>query len=292
MSDIIISLTTIPSRARYLYRFLDSINCQTVLPSKIEINIPTEYNKRNLGTVDKKLIPSDLDAYECEDYGPATKLLPTLKRYAGTDTRIIYCDDDRIYNKSWIHNLVSSSNCNPASAICDEFTSVRKIERRYQNRNRWLRKAVKNIKKSLLFGRYQPCQTNKKDPTEIAEGFGGVLVRPSFFTDTVFSIPDILWFVDDIWLSGIMTLNGTPIQWSGRCLSEQSAPMTVDGYDLGRHPDSLTLSQFDGLDRLSADYYALHYFQSTFGIWGGIVPTTHRIAVNHGTLKDLSSVQR
>lgn len=292
MSDIIISLITIPSRARYLSRFLASIDRQSVLPSKIEINIPTEYNKRNLGTVDKTLIPSDLDVYECEDYGPATKLLPTLKRYAGTDTRIIYCDDDRIYNHNWIHNLVSSSDCNPASAICDEFTSVRKVERRYHNRNRRLRKALKNIKKSLLFGRYQPCQTNNNDATDIAEGFGGVLIRPSFFPDMVFSIPDILWSVDDIWLSGVMTLNGTPIHWSGRCLSEKSAPMTVDGHDLGRQPEALTLSQFDGFDRLSADYYALNYFQRNFGIWGGIIPASHRVVLNHGTLKDLSSVQR
>lgn len=267
MSEIIISLTTIPSRARYLSNFIDIINYQTVSPSKLELNIPTEYHKRNLGKVDKNLIPSDFTVYDCEDYGPATKLLPTLKRYTGSDVKIIYCDDDRLYDKNWIRNLVISSDKYPTSAICEEFTSIRKVERRYHNRNKRLRKALKALRKSLSFGKYKPAHIDKKDTPDIAEGFGGVLVRPSFFDDMVFSIPDMLWSVDDIWLSGNMALTGTEIHWSGRCSNEASTPMTVGGHDLGRLPDALTLLQFNGLNRITADYYALKYFQNNFGIW-------------------------
>lgn len=266
MGDIVISLTTVPSRARYLSKFLESIEKQTVLPSRIELNIPTEYHKRNLGKIDKKLIPSDLDVYDCVDYGPATKILPTLKRYSDTDTRIIYCDDDRLYNENWVRNLVSVADRNPTSAICDECISIRSIIHRYYHPHKDLRY---KIKKALTLGRYRPYRTDKKTASDIAQGFGGVLVKPSFFDNRVFSIPDVLWSVDDIWLSGHMTLTGSDIRWSGRCREEKSVPVFVNGRELGRLPDSLNLSECDGFDRLAADYYAVRYYQENFGIWGG-----------------------
>jgi len=266
MGEIVISLTTVPSRARYLSQFLDSIEKQTVLPSKIELNIPTEYHKRKLGKVDSNLIPSDLDVYDCEDYGPATKILPTLKRYSDRETRIIYCDDDKIYDKNWVHNLVTASDDAPDSAICDETISISSIIYRYHHPHKDLRYKVK---KALSFGRFRPYRTDKSKDSDIAQGFGGVLVKPSFFTDAVFTIPEILWSVDDIWLSGDMTVKGTEIRWSGRPRDEKAKPVFVDGHNLGDFPDSLNLLEFDGFDRFEADYYAVRYYQEKFGIWGG-----------------------
>jgi hypothetical protein len=85
----------------------------------------------------------------------------------------------------------------------------------------------------------------------------------------VFSIPAVLWSVDDIWLSGNLASNGTGIRWSGRRREEKSVPIFVDGQDLGRLPESLNLSECDGFGRLSADYYGVRYFQENFGIWKG-----------------------
>lgn len=264
MSEIVISLTTIPSRARHLSQLLDSINNQTILPSKIEINIPENYHKRNLGKVDRSFIPSDLDVYECLDFGPATKILPTLKRYSDTDTQIVYCDDDRIYDKNWIHNLVTASEHHPKSAICDECISANSIIYRYHHPHKGLRY---KITKALSLGRFQPYRTDRWNESHIAQGFGGVLVKPSFFTNKVFSVPDILWSVDDIWLSGNMTLNGTEIRWSGRNRDEKSKPIFIGSHELGRSTGSLNLSEFDGFNRHAADHYAVRYFQRNFGIW-------------------------
>lgn len=264
MSEIIISLTTVPSRARHLSQFLNSINKQTVLPSRIELNLPAEYHKRSLGTVDRKCIPSDFDVHDCVDYGPATKILPTLKRYTDSDARIIYCDDDRLYDENWIHKLTATSDRNPSSAVCDESISVNSVIYRYYHPHKNFRYKVK---KALSLGRHRPYHTDKINQSDIAQGFGGVLVKPSFFTDAVFSIPDVLWSVDDVWLSGDMTLNGTTIRWSGRSRDEKSSPVLVDGHDLGRLPDSLNVSECDGFNRHSADYIAVRYFQKNFGIW-------------------------
>jgi hypothetical protein len=46
---------------------------------------------------------------------------------------------------------------------------------------------------------------------DILEGWDGVVVRPEFFDDFAWQIPDILWTVDDVWLSGCLERQGIPI---------------------------------------------------------------------------------
>jgi hypothetical protein len=86
----------------------------------------------NMVALDRSLIPSDFDVHEYEDFGPATKVLPMLKRYAESDTRIIYRDDDRAYDMNWVHNLVTASGRTPDRAICDECVSINSILYRYR----------------------------------------------------------------------------------------------------------------------------------------------------------------
>ena len=85
MNKYIVSLTTIPSKFDNLHITMDSIICQTILPTKIIVNIPKIYNFRmkNLEIPDEKL-DAFLDKYAkynvCvnrleKDFGPGTKLL-------------------------------------------------------------------------------------------------------------------------------------------------------------------------------------------------------------------------
>ena len=88
MLNYIISLTTIPSKFDNLHITIDSIIHQTLLPSKIIINIPKKYNFRmNNSSIDMKKINAFKAKYSNynifinlinEDYGPGTKLLGLL----------------------------------------------------------------------------------------------------------------------------------------------------------------------------------------------------------------------
>ena len=51
MYKYIITLTTIPSKFQYLHLTIDSIVKQTIMPDKIIINIPNEYNFRLTGKI-------------------------------------------------------------------------------------------------------------------------------------------------------------------------------------------------------------------------------------------------
>ncbi len=79
----------------------------------------------------------------------------------------------------------------------------------------------KNIKvlDRLLLGALKRYYDNKRRRlrtkigiVDICQGFGGVLVEPSFFPETVFDIPELLWMVDDVWLSGQLTINSIQIR--------------------------------------------------------------------------------
>ena len=97
---IIASMTTIPSRIEKLNTVIDHILKQTINIDHIEINIPYKFSRTN----EEYIIPdwlSNMDKvkiYRTEDYGPATKVVPTLLRYKDTPNIYIWsCDDDVYY---------------------------------------------------------------------------------------------------------------------------------------------------------------------------------------------------
>lgn len=94
---------------------------------------------------------------------------------------------------------------------------------------------------------------------DIAQGFGGVLVRPEFFDEAFYDIPPVIWAVDDYWLSGHFERKGIPI-WSpaniARPLDTSSRPISA-----------LHLSTLDGVKRDEANAACVKYMQDTYGIW-------------------------
>ena len=105
--QVIISLTTIPERLPTIGKTLQSLLRQTV-----EINIEVNLPKKCLVSDKPYTIPEAwqglqrLQFIEVEkDYGPSTKLLPTLKRHS-PDTIIVVVDDDRIYEPHLVERLV------------------------------------------------------------------------------------------------------------------------------------------------------------------------------------------
>ena len=52
----------------------------------------------------------------CEDYGPATKLLPVLQHEKDDDTLIITVDDDMVYRPRMVENLLLHAQAFPHAA--------------------------------------------------------------------------------------------------------------------------------------------------------------------------------
>jgi hypothetical protein len=256
---IVVCLTTIPSRVKYLERTLKSIQNQSIKPSSIELNIPHKYRRSDIGQIELASIPEAFDTYRCEDYGPATKLIPTLERHCSSDTLIIYCDDDRIYHKDWIKRLVSTYQANPGCCIF-EIGADLPYYWQLANKN-WLYR----LKRIASLGVWKP--KNKIHDVDIVQGFGGVLVTSQMFDSSVVPLPDCFSFTYDIWFSAKLAQAGIETKWSGALAHELSQAVTENGNDIGRLNGSLIVTEFNGLGRNKLDSISISYAIENLGVW-------------------------
>jgi len=108
---IVVSLTTIPPRLPKLESVLRALTDQPVV-DVVCLNLP--YTCAKTGTKYDPLPPflstmKKLKVQRCEDYGPLTKLLPTLATERDPTTVIIVCDDDMLYKGyKWATELVKA----------------------------------------------------------------------------------------------------------------------------------------------------------------------------------------
>jgi hypothetical protein len=262
MQPVIISLTTIPPRIAQIGPTLDSLLNQNAPIAAVILWVPKHYRRRDFGPIDLPQLPAGVELRRCTvDYGPATKILPAIKAFATQDLRILYCDDDRIYHCDWAGKLLKESERYQNDCIVEAGEKVEVTAlRAFANTPRF------RLLSTASLGIYSHFHRKKirfldpgHGPVDIAKGYGGVLVRPAFLPETAFEIPDLLWTVDDIWLSGQMALNGITIrkvskrgQSTKTRLAEVAA--LVDFVDEGRGRDAANLA-------------CIRYFQENFGIW-------------------------
>jgi len=116
---IVGSLTTLPKRLLHIRKTLISIQNQNLLFDNVYLNIPYKTIKG-----EEYIIPSDLllnfdriIINRCDDQGSVTKLLPTLLLETDPETIIITFDDDMIYDKDLVKNLVGGIQKHKDSCI-------------------------------------------------------------------------------------------------------------------------------------------------------------------------------
>lgn len=111
----IVTLTTIPSRLSFqdesgIKTCIKSLVNQTYQDYEIHFNIPNE----NKTTGEQYIVPDWLSEYDkvkifrTEDFGPATKLIPTVERITDPETVIVVVDDDLIYHEEMLQAQVDN----------------------------------------------------------------------------------------------------------------------------------------------------------------------------------------
>lgn len=195
--DIVFSFTTTPERIQRLEEPLHCLSKQNIPVRQIFISLPHVFKRTNSTYV----IPEWLEVYpnvtilRTEDYGPATKILGTLKHPTITDdTIIIAIDDDTCYAPNLAIRLATRAKQYP-----DQVIAVSGAELDF-NKN----KAGGIVK---VF----------KDKTQVTvvEGFGGIAYRRRFFKPSIYEIrnePQFCFTSDDIYLSFHLAKNNVPRQ--------------------------------------------------------------------------------
>jgi hypothetical protein len=246
-SPVWLSLTTLPSRISRVGPTLKSLLDQTVRVDGIRLNLPQRSRRENCPYT----IPPHLDGVppiqlaSCDkDWGPITKLLPTVQDFEDRpDAKIIIVDDDTIYPRTMVEALTTCSETLPDSAICMRGW---KLPKDYRHCDR----------------RYiQASGVHSATPVAIMQGASGFLVKPRFFEGGVLhdeQAPDEAFFVDDILVSGTLARVGvarhvapSPIRFVRiSSLAAMGTPSLVHGENKDGHNNATLYRYFDPYWRL------------------------------------------
>lgn len=285
MSRYIVSLTSVPPRFPGLHAPLTSLLNQTVRPERIILYLSRSYPRYPGWDGQLPQVPEGVEIRRVDrDWGPATKLLPALRDFAGEDLEILFCDDDQIYAPTMAACFLAARARHPQACIASSgmapFAAPDQAgARRFEDLPRmrpyskylnpaFLLKLVKPEITRLLTGRayIDPvrCSVLRAGYADGFEGFGGVMVRPEFFPEQVFDIPDFARPVDDVWLSGHATRLGHPPWIVGGLLYPRLMPRPTEDHG---NDTALYRSQFGGVARDDSNLATVRHFQKEYGIW-------------------------
>lgn len=198
-SDVVFSLTTIPSRLEHIDSTLMTLLRQTRAPAAIRLNVP-KWSKREKTAYEVPERIRSLKAVtivECEDYGPATKLIPSVLGLE-PDQKIIVVDDDRHYPENLLSDLERASNEAPDAAFgfCGWIVPEDLVHR------------PANAYTILFIKPPAPIlarRIRRQHAIDIVRGVSGYLVKPRFFDPVALidysEAPENVFFVDDVWIS-------------------------------------------------------------------------------------------
>lgn len=191
---IVVSLTTIPSRAAHLAPVLRSLLDQTEPADRILLALPRQsLNGQPYPAPETLGLPAGVDILRCEDIGPATKLVPALR--AEPDALVVVVDDDVIYPEGFIAALLAEHRRRPNAAIGLRGVVLRPGIRFADLAHVMATGIAQTMPVDVLFGTWGYLLPAGAIAPEIGD-----------FTDA----PPGVRFVDDVWISGHLARAGVP----------------------------------------------------------------------------------
>lgn len=248
---IIVSLTTIPPRFKNLYITINSILKQTIKPDKIIIHIPEIYNNFSYNYLPKFLDDNIIINRKTKDYGPATKLLGlyNLELYNNMSDNdvIIVIDDDRIYNNNLINNMLTYYKRYTDKVLTIAGWDIESLTNNYiKTYNKKQPRGIEYVKEGYI---------------NILGGCCGFLISKKncpFNHKEIFELDnnDEKYYVDDVFISGFLTLNNTDIY---------IIPNTIHR-DENRSINDKIYSLTDNT-RMQKNIKCIQYFKNKYNIW-------------------------
>lgn len=201
---MLVSFTSYPARINEVWKVIECLKRQTVLPEKIILWVSSDQFK------DRTCIPDEI--LRLEDRLFEVRLVDgdirSHKKYYYAfqqfpDWTIITCDDDIFYDKDMIKRLVDVSNSYPGCVIANNSAEIifdkKGDVRPYLN---WNRTEKPGLSKNR-------CQI----------GEGGVLYPPHSLDEMVLDMNafmSVAPLADDLWLNAMARLKNTPVVQSSR----------------------------------------------------------------------------
>ncbi|MBU6187833.1 MAG: glycosyltransferase family 2 protein [Betaproteobacteria bacterium] len=269
---IVVTLTSIPPRFENLSRKLASLDRQTVKPDFIELYLARSYRRFPGPRPALPTLPPSVRVVEVEhDLGPATKVLPACQRWQSEDVDLLLCDDDRAEDPDWVERFARARHERPDDIICEAGWFVDSVSPhprteldlpRVQVSPRLGKNLAYRLKRLLTLQRYTPKIHiySQSGYADVFMGVYGAMMSPRVFHPDAWEIPDILWTVDDVWLSGMARANGNKV-WVNAVARTMPRDSRFD------RTSALKDHVEQGVDRDGANRMCIDYLRDRYGIW-------------------------
>lgn len=188
---LVVSLTTIPSRLNDLGPTLLSLIEQTRPADRLILALPHQSRRNGQPYTMPANLPAGISVLRCDDWGPATKLLPALAAEPGA--LIVALDDDVIYPRDYLQTLLAAHRRQPRAALG------------------WRGWCIEPDVSPRRFRHIWASAVKTPQPVDILLGWGGYLIPPGALDHAVFDYdgwPDAMRWVDDVWISGHLARRG------------------------------------------------------------------------------------
>lgn len=213
-NDLIVSLTSYPKRIKYVFYTICSLLNQTIIPNKIILVLSIEEFPQKEKNLPKNLMNFDKEIFEIlwvkENIKSYKKYFYTMQWHP--NSICITVDDDIIYQRDTIENLLNCYKKNPTSisALCTNKLLINKGKILDYN------KAIQCYDNEICIPRFDL----------IAIGFAGILYPPSILPKESFNlnlIQKCAPLADDLWLKFTELLNHTPVA----CAAKYKDPIII-----------------------------------------------------------------
>jgi hypothetical protein len=198
-ADVVVSLTSIPSRLGIVHLTIRSLFMQTHLPRKIILWLHEDLKNqipRALSSLENEVFEIRYNKLSCSH----RKLVSSLEYFP--EDCIVTCDDDSMYESDWLETLYASHVLHPADVIGGK---CRRIS--YGEGGELM--PYKKWHYSHDRGGSEPCL--------MAVGFGGTLYPPHCMMEDVKDPKLFLELApraDDLWFKAMALLNGVNVRTS------------------------------------------------------------------------------
>ena len=200
-SDVIVCLSTLPSRLPMIDDALKSLMRQTRAPAEIRIYLPAFSKRENRPYA----VPTHLRRLKSvtlvenvEDHGPATKFRCAIGT-AAPDQKLLIVDDDRIFPPDMLALLDAAATADPSAAFC---VGGWIVPADLTDRPTTMMMNINRVPPAQI----RPSRMRQPTPIDIVMGAHGFIIRPRhvdlvrLFDDS--AGPPSAFFADDIWISG------------------------------------------------------------------------------------------
>ncbi|MGD9254341.1 MAG: hypothetical protein PVF23_01150 [Chromatiales bacterium] len=240
-SEVIVSLTSIPSRLRLLDLTIRSLMIQSVRPAKILLWLHEDLRGKEPKAL-RALVGEIFSIHYSDLTCSHRKLIHTLELYP--DAVIITCDDDQLYPIDWLERLVEDHKRFPGEIIANECKSI----------------ACSADGETLPYKQWSgKIDAGFSDASLMPVGYGGVLYPPDSLLPEVTDSDLFLRLApkaDDLWFKAMSFLKGTPCR---KASNPSATPIPV----IGTRQTTLAQSNVK-LDQNREQWDALReYFQFT-----------------------------